>query len=243
MSDDKSLERFVERIIEIQNSQNETLKEDDLKQIAIDMGMSENDWLALQKTFNAHLTRSKAFLNYKNWDDAIEEGEQAIIINPHNEEALYTLSYSYFKRWQHKRNPGDKEMAEKYADKVLHINPSHDEAIRLISSLRSQAKGPKAQTTRAYPPHPKGKFIYKVPLPNSSGILALGILSIIICGFGFVLSIIALFLSSKALQQYRMEPERYTYKSYKNVNAGKICAIIGFATSVIYIISVIVSSI
>jgi hypothetical protein len=89
----------------------------------------------------------------------------------------------------------------------------------------------------------EGKVI-KVTLPNSQGILILGIFSLITtfcCGglgfVGLVLGIIAVVMSSKAEQMYAENPAAYTEGSYKNVNAGRICGIIGIVVNGIMIIA------
>jgi len=83
----------------------------------------------------------------------------------------------------------------------------------------------------------------KIPLQNSTAVLILGIFSIVTswcCGFiafvGLVLGIVALTLSSKAIAMYQENPGKYTEGSFKNVNAGKICAIIGIVISGILIL-------
>jgi uncharacterized Tic20 family protein len=77
-----------------------------------------------------------------------------------------------------------------------------------------------------------------IPLPNSNAILMLGIFSIVIafcCGFlaliGLVLGIVALSLAPRAIEIYQANPSLYTESSFKNINAGKICAIIGIVVS------------
>jgi hypothetical protein len=85
----------------------------------------------------------------------------------------------------------------------------------------------------------------KIALPNAGVILALGIISIVGCCctygvLGIVCGIIALVMSKSALNLYRSEPTRYTESSYKNVNAGKICAWIGLIPSILYIITMII---
>ena len=70
----------------------------------------------------------------------------------------------------------------------------------------------------------------KEKLPNSGGILTMGILSIVFAGLiGMILGIIALSLSGKAIEEYKLNPDMYEESSYKNVKAGKICAIIGLS--------------
>jgi len=82
------------------------------------------------------------------------------------------------------------------------------------------------------------------PLPNSTAVLVLGILSIAVCWcyglFGITMGIIALVLSGKARALYLENPELYTEGSFKNMKAGRICAIIGTVLSSIYIVVIII---
>ena len=75
-------------------------------------------------------------------------------------------------------------------------------------------------------------------LPNSTAVLVLGIVSIPTCFcygiIGVVCGIIALVLASKASRLYKEFPESYTRSSFNNMNAGKICAIIGVSLSGLY---------
>lgn len=80
-------------------------------------------------------------------------------------------------------------------------------------------------------------------LPNSTGVLILGILSIVffLCYFclgilGLTLGIIALVLAKKDLKLYNSQPNNYTSSSLSNLKAGKICAIIGICLSSLWLI-------
>lgn len=80
-------------------------------------------------------------------------------------------------------------------------------------------------------------------LPNSTTVLVLGILSIPCCCFSIVsviLSIIALVLAKKDLDKYYLNSRGYSEKSYKNLKAGKVCAIIGLVLGSLTIVSSIV---
>ncbi len=48
---------------------------------------------------------------------------------------------------------------------------------------------------------------------------------------GVVLGILAVTMSSKATRLYEADPKAYTENSFKNVNAGKICGIIGLCVN------------
>lgn len=82
-------------------------------------------------------------------------------------------------------------------------------------------------------------------VPNATGILVLGIVSIVGCFcwgiVGLGCGIAALIMASKALTDYNQNPAAYTQSSFKNVNAGKICAIIGTILSGLALLSFIFS--
>lgn len=76
----------------------------------------------------------------------------------------------------------------------------------------------------------------KLNIPNSGGILSLGILSILsfCCCGGFlapILSIIALVMASSSMKAYKQNPDYYTISSLNNIKAGKVTAIIGLVIS------------
>ena len=84
----------------------------------------------------------------------------------------------------------------------------------------------------------------QISLPNSSAVLVLGILSIVFCWctgiVGLTLGIIALVLAKNSSKLYLETPERFTESSYKNMNAGRTCAIIGTSLSGLYVVTLIV---
>lgn len=95
---------------------------------------------------------------------------------------------------------------------------------------------------------PSQQYSMQQPLQNATAVLVLGILSLVICGIGVVLGIIALVLAKKDLRLYNASPELYTPGSYNNLKAGKICAVIGvilqsllvivYVTWIVYFISI-----
>lgn len=91
---------------------------------------------------------------------------------------------------------------------------------------------------------PTGQPQYMMePVPNSTTVLVLGIISIATCWcygiVGLVLSIIALVLAGNGKKAYLLNTSRYSPGSYNNLKAGKVCAIIGLCFSALYIIFII----
>lgn len=81
-------------------------------------------------------------------------------------------------------------------------------------------------------------------LPNATGVLVLGILSIILCWcygvVGIILGVIALILAGSAKKAYNMNPSLYTPNSFNNVKIGRICAIIGLVLNLLFVIYIVV---
>lgn len=69
-------------------------------------------------------------------------------------------------------------------------------------------------------------FVEKKPLPNSTAVLVLGILSLIFwCLIGLILGIIGLVISKEGKNLYEKNPTAYS--GYGSLNAGRVLCIIG----------------
>ncbi len=77
-------------------------------------------------------------------------------------------------------------------------------------------------------------------LPNDTAVLILGICSLVMCGLGLVLGILALVLSSKSLKEHKENPELFSESSYSNLKAGRTCGIIGICFSSMFVLFYIV---
>jgi hypothetical protein len=75
------------------------------------------------------------------------------------------------------------------------------------------------------------------PLPNATISLVLGILSIVICGVGFVLGIIGLVMAKRDITLYTNNPGVYSESSYNNTKTGRICSIIGIIVSALFVVA------
>ena len=78
------------------------------------------------------------------------------------------------------------------------------------------------------------------PIPNATGVLVCGIISLPICfcpyifGIpGMVLAIVSLVLHKKAKLAYEANPSLYTQSSFNNLKAGRVCAIIGLIINIL----------
>ncbi len=140
--DGKKLERFIEKLLQAKNTRKK-LTNSELELLAFEMGITQSEWKEILKSFDAHLTRAKGFMQYQNWDDAILELNQAQTINPYHEETLYLLALSHKKRYDETKKLEDRTKARNYAQECLELNPSNSQAIKLISDFKVRRKSEK----------------------------------------------------------------------------------------------------
>lgn len=84
------------------------------------------------------------------------------------------------------------------------------------------------------------------PLPNATATLILGIASIPLCccmngTVSIIAAVVALVISGKDRKRYFDNPDVFSRSSYKNLNAGRICAIIGLILGGLALISIIIA--
>jgi len=83
----------------------------------------------------------------------------------------------------------------------------------------------------------------QIALPKSQTALVCGIIALpfSLGIIGVILAIIAITNGSSAVKTYNENPAKYTEKSFKNANAGKICGIISlsiFVASIVIALSI-----
>ena len=82
-------------------------------------------------------------------------------------------------------------------------------------------------------------------LPNSSAVLTLGILSIVLCWchgvIGIIMAVVALVLANRDLAAYHSNPAHYTDNSYRNVRTGRTVAIVGLILAALFLFILIIS--
>lgn len=137
---DDTIQAYIQQILKIQEQQKQgegILTKEEMTQMAADLGMTEDDLAMIERHFNDYLVRGKGYSKYEDWDSAIEELKQAVMLNPVHVEALYALANAYKHRWLLKRNKQDLNNAKNYARRVLQLNSSHDPALKLASQLNT----------------------------------------------------------------------------------------------------------
>ncbi|OHX65389.1 hypothetical protein [Flammeovirga pacifica] len=134
------LSRFIERLYEIKESNSNKVTQADLKSMALEMGLTDLDWVRMQDLFSSHLARAIGYHKYKNWDDSIYELDQALTINPFDSKCFFLTASCYANKYYEEERKTDREQAIHFANKVLEINPLDEKSLQLLSSLKKEAR-------------------------------------------------------------------------------------------------------
>lgn len=137
--EDSNLRAYFDKILEIQRQKsNRFLSEQDLRDIAQDLGLSESDWQAVEQYFADYIKRGNAYLAYQSWQEAINEFQQALTIKPTNMQALFGMATAQKGLWEDRKAKENKQFAEYYAKQCLQIEPEHSGAHAIIRDLRQE---------------------------------------------------------------------------------------------------------
>ncbi len=112
----------------------------ELRELAISMGMLEEDWDALQEKAHVHLKLAQDHLTARNFNDAIVEAEKATSINPYLPNGNSVLAKSYQMLWLEDEDEKQREKAEYYARKELLTDPTDLVAINVLSAINKDKK-------------------------------------------------------------------------------------------------------
>lgn len=134
LEEDDLIKAYVEQVIKIQQESG-TPSQEELDKVAADLGMTDVDVEKLRKRFKDYLTRGQGYSRYEDWESAIEELEQAVVLNPASIDALYGLASAYKQRYLIKKSKSDLQKAKTMAKRSLELNPSHDPSLKLISQI------------------------------------------------------------------------------------------------------------
>ena len=135
------LEKFIETVLEIKNSKRSVIHDSkDLKEIAFEMGFTEEDWKDYLREYQKQLTAGRSFLEHKNPDDAASHLEKAISLNPYGLEANALLAETYKQKYLNTKNKAYKQKALDQARKCLQIDNKHAASYQLITELKQTGK-------------------------------------------------------------------------------------------------------
>jgi tetratricopeptide (TPR) repeat protein len=142
MTDDH-LQRFARKVVELQEKRRveteQRVDEELMREVALDLGMSEEELVRIKEESRAHKERARALRSSGNLELALEELETAWTFNPLDVEVMYLLADALFTRSQRKGDDAEWSRARDLCRKVLEAAPAHAEAPALMNAIENKA--------------------------------------------------------------------------------------------------------
>ena len=147
-NNDKALEEYIKKLMEIQFSTSSEMKlsDDKLKEIALDIGMSEREYEESRSRALEYKSRGIAFADEENWDDALTQLEHASALLPNDTEALNSYAKALIAIGQRTDEESYFGRAENMLKRVFGIDPNNKDAISISKSLRNESRLSKVET-------------------------------------------------------------------------------------------------
>ncbi|MGB3588547.1 MAG: LemA family protein [Tunicatimonas sp.] len=139
---DQALEDYLKKLMEIQYGSQEEhqFTQKELKDIALDAGLTESAWQQSQERAQQHLQRGTAYLNAQNYEDAANELENAASLMPHSAEANHLAAKAFLFRGNRYNRSNDYDRAEYYINRTLSIKPAHPGVMQLKTELNNKRR-------------------------------------------------------------------------------------------------------
>jgi LemA protein len=148
-SSDDALDRYLKKLMELKfNRQEKRYSEEDLRQIALDSGLSEKEWEQAQQRALSQKKRGQLHIEHTNWTDALEELEAASALLPNDAEAHVLTAKAYLNRATIERREEDLLQADYHLDEALQIDEKYEEAYALKKQLATRRQLLHTNTTQ-----------------------------------------------------------------------------------------------
>ncbi|MBN2738493.1 MAG: hypothetical protein JXR70_16045 [Spirochaetales bacterium] len=130
---DHVLNKYVEQILQL--NQKQELSQKDLSDIALDLGISEQDLKAINQHIEDHTSQARGYFDNQLYDKAAEAVEEVIKAAPFHYELHILGAESYSKLYELKGGPAFKNRCQELAETAIAINPKPQRPYVLLKKL------------------------------------------------------------------------------------------------------------
>ena len=141
-TEDRALENYLKKLMEMQysTSTHHEFNQQELKNIALEAGLTEEAWQRSQTQAQQHLERGRTYLGTNNYDDAATELEQSASLMPHDAEANYLAAQAFLYRGERHEQAQDFDQSEYFIDRTLSVKSNHSGALQLKGKLNDKRR-------------------------------------------------------------------------------------------------------
>ncbi len=134
---ESTLSTYLKRVMALKDERRQIPSEEELRSIAREIGLSDEDLAAIDQAAEDHAVRGQGFLEHERYGDAITELEEAVAIAPRRLEWQHALARAHLGRWQEQGATANRERAERLARECLEIDPRHSASYEVLNVLDS----------------------------------------------------------------------------------------------------------
>ncbi len=134
---ESTLSTYLKRVMALKDERRGTPSEEELKAVAREIGLSDEDLAAIDQAAEDHAARGQGYLEHGRFSDAITELEEAVGVAPRRVEWLHDLSRAYVGRWREGGEAADRDRdrAEALARECLELDPHHAASYEVLNEL------------------------------------------------------------------------------------------------------------
>jgi len=138
---EQKFQETIKSIVDATEEQEERpLTLDELKELAISMGLTDEEWEQQLTKAKDNLKTAEMHLTARNYVDAITFADKATAVNPYLKNGNSILAQCYLMQWLDDGDADKRDKAEFYARKELKIDPNDKRAVNVLSTIQNKKR-------------------------------------------------------------------------------------------------------
>lgn len=140
MDEQQKIDAYIKQMMEIKARKEQEQVKSDLREISLELGMSQEDLQAIEEERKKLIVLGRGFVQHQQADDALNALEKAYSLNPDDAQTLSLLAQAHGIKFVQTNQAQHKKKSEEFAAQALLQNPEDQAALALLQSVRYKPK-------------------------------------------------------------------------------------------------------
>jgi LemA protein len=137
---EEKFKQHIKEVVAVSDTSDRPLTFSELKELALSMGLTDEDWDKLQNDAHQNLNVAEKHLAARNFVDAVAAAEKATAINPYIKDGNSILAQAYLMQWIDDNDSEKIKKAEYYARKEILVDSNDIRAINVLSTVQNKKR-------------------------------------------------------------------------------------------------------